>query len=220
MGFRRDIRSWMMGRGYAVPLFLVRPHDRHFQRVVNSVRHGMVIVDIGAHKGSVAAAFAARGATVHAFEANPDIYPTLEAAGKSDPRIRPHHCGVLDHNGEMTLYLHEAYPDNPSKFSESSSFVADKPNLSVEHSHVVPVRDVADLLRSIGSPIDIVKIDIEGAEYRVLQRIIDTGLIELIGQVYVETHHDRIPSLLPEYEAVKAKIASLGLAAKIDLTWV
>ncbi|HMQ91846.1 MAG TPA: FkbM family methyltransferase [Amaricoccus sp.] len=220
MGLRSRIRRSLLARGYRVPGFLVREHDRLFHEVVHSLRPGMVVLDIGANRGDIAAAFAARGATVHAFEPNPDVFAELRKAARAHPTIHAQNCGILDADAEMKLYLHESYADDPLGHSESSSFVAAKPNVSADDFRSVPVRDIAGVIAEIGVPIDVVKIDVEGAEYRILKRMIETGTIERVGRVYVETHHDRIPELRAEHEAVAAAIAERGLGGKIRLDWV
>ena len=49
-----------------------------------------------------------------------------------------------------------------------------------------------DLLRDLaadGTEIALVKMDIEGVEYDVIQQICDQGLVRSIGQLLVEFHH-------------------------------
>lgn len=208
-----------MAHGHRVPHFLMKPHDRIFHEEVNAVRPGMIVLDIGANRGDVAAAFAARGAVVHALEPNADIFPALQARAARYPGIRPQMCAVLDEDTELKLYLHEDYGNGGKDLSESSSLIADKPNISTERYQMVPVRDIAKVIAEIGQPIDVVKIDAEGGEYRILARMIETDLCDRVGKILVETHHDRIPSLRPEYERVAAMIAAKGLNDKIRLDW-
>jgi FkbM family methyltransferase len=219
VGLKRNIRAWLVTHGYRVPSFLVRPHDRTFHEVVNATGPGMIVLDIGANRGDVAAAFAARGATVIALEPNSDIFPALEALAIRYPGIRPQMCAVLDEDTELKLYLHRDYDGGALDHSESSSLIADKPNVSAERYQTVAVRDIVKVIEEIGRPIDIVKIDAEGGEYRILTRMIESGVCRLVGKILVETHHDRIPSLRPEHERVLALIAEHGLADKIRLDW-
>jgi FkbM family methyltransferase len=202
-----------------VPHFLVREHDRVFHETLAGVRPGMIVVDIGAHRGETSAAFAARGADVHAFEPNPDIFPLLVETARRYPRIHHHQAAVLDEDGEMRLYLHDDYRDDPEKHSESSSLLSEKPNLSAEDYRTVRVRDVAGIVADIGQRIDIMKIDAEGAEYRILRRLITSGAIDRIGAVYVEPHADRIPGLAGDQAAIASLIDERGLGNKIRFDW-
>jgi FkbM family methyltransferase len=218
MGLRSSIRRFLIGRGFRVPAFLVREHDRVFHEALARIRPGMKVVDIGAHRGETSAAFAARGATVYSFEPNPDIFPELLARARAHRGIRAHAAAVLDADGEMPLYLHHDYGDDPARHSESSSLLAEKPGLS-DDFRTVPVRDVAGIVAEIDGPIELMKIDAEGAEYRILRRLIASGAIDRIGTVYVEPHADRIPGLAAEQAAVAALIAERGLAARVRFDW-
>lgn len=219
MGLRTALRRFLVDRGYPVPGFLVRPHDRVFHEALARIRPGMIVVDIGAHRGETAAAFAARGATVHAFEPNPDIFPLLVATARRYPGIHHHQAAVLDQDSAMQLYLHRDYSSDPGRHSESSSLLPEKANLSTEDSRTVAVRDVAGIVAEIGKPIDAMKIDAEGAEYRILRRLITSGAVDRISTVYVEPHVDRIPALAGEQAAVAALIAERGLGARIRFDW-
>lgn len=219
MGLRSQIRSWLVANGKRVPDFLIRPHDRLFYQTVNALRPGMVVVDIGANRGDVARAFAARGATVHAFEPNPDIFPELEQAAQEYPGIRPHLCAVLDCDTEMKLYLHRDYSADPHGHSESSSLLANKVNVSETEYRTVPVRDIATIISEIGLPVDILKMDVEGAEYQILDRMIDSGAIEKVGMLLVEPHGDRVPGLAEAHARMLAKIESRKLGGKVRFDW-
>jgi FkbM family methyltransferase len=220
MGLRSRLRSWLVERGWRVPAPLVRKHDRLFHAAVHSVRRGSVVLDIGANRGTIAAAFAARGAIVHAFEPNPDVFPELEKAARRHPGIRAQACGILDKDGELALFLHKDYEADPLGHSESSSFFASKENVSGSRFRTVPVRDIASVIEAIGEPIQIVKMDVEGAEYRILRRMIESGAIDRVEQVYIETHHDRIPELVTEHAALVSEVERRGLAGKIRFDWV
>jgi FkbM family methyltransferase len=54
----------------------------------------------------------------------------------------------------------------------------------------VPVRDAGTLIAEVARPhVDVVKMDIEGAEYDVIDRLIATGAIAFVRQLLVEYHH-------------------------------
>lgn len=194
-------------------------NDRVFYETLARTRRGMTVIDIGAHRGETALAFAARGARVYAFEPNPDIYPELARTAEAFPGIVPCNAGVLDTEGTMRLYLHENYAENPRKHSESSSFLAEKPSVSAGDHRDVPVRDIAAIVADIDRPVDNIKIDAEGAEYRILRRLIESGAIDLVREVHVEPHWDRIPGLAEDHSAMLGLIAARGLGDRIHFDW-
>ncbi len=224
MGALRKLRKratrYLVRQGYPVPSFLARSKDRPLFETLRRVRPGMVVLDIGAHRGETAAAFAARGARVYSFEPNPDIFPELEARARQNPGIVCENCGVFDADGEMKLFLHECYEAASPKHSESSSLLAEKPGISRDAFRTVPVRDIASVVASIDAPIDFAKIDAEGAEYRIVRRLIQSGAIDRVRELRIEPHHDRIPGLREEFEAVSALIAERGLGDRIRFDWM
>jgi len=60
----------------------------------------------------------------------------------------------------------------------------------------------------------ILKLDIEGAEYAVLNHLLKTGAIDAISQLYVDWHWNKIGIDCHEHEALVKKLLELGLVAK------
>jgi FkbM family methyltransferase len=54
---------------------------------------------------------------------------------------------------------------------------------------------------------DLMKINIEGGEYELLERIIDTGLIHLINDIQIQ-FHDFVPNAAALMEAIQNKLAA------------
>ena len=79
--------------------------------------------------------------------------------------------------------------------------------------------DIDAFVRQLGKRVRLMKVDIEGAEIEVLNRLMDTGAIDLIDHVIVETHEEQMPHLVVPTQALRARIASLGLTKKICLDW-
>jgi hypothetical protein len=66
----------------------------------------------------------------------------------------------------------------------------------------------------------LLKLDIEGAEIRVLNHLMDTGAIELVELTVVETHEDQIPSLIAQTNELRSRIQKSGYASRIRLDWI
>jgi hypothetical protein len=64
----------------------------------------------------------------------------------------------------------------------------------------------------------VLKLDIEGPENAVLNRLLDTGTIILVDLVVAETHEWN-PTLLAATNALRERIDGEGLAAKVRLDW-
>ena len=59
----------------------------------------------------------------------------------------------------------------------------------------VTVLDLDRVVADLTSPPDLLKLDVEGTEIEILERLIDTGRLETIPNVVVEMHDDVIPEL-------------------------
>jgi FkbM family methyltransferase len=60
----------------------------------------------------------------------------------------------------------------------------------------------------------IVKMDIEGAEYKVIEKMLEKGTFEYIDEFYIEFHGSKIKDLYPYYDEIKERT---GLDAKHHL---
>ena len=79
--------------------------------------------------------------------------------------------------------------------------------------------DLSAFITSLGK-VRLLKLDIEGAEVRVLNHLMDTGAIELIELTVVETHENQIPSLIPQTDELRSRIKKSKYASRIRLDWI
>jgi FkbM family methyltransferase len=180
---------------------------------------GDVAIDCGANVGNVTEHLAAGGATVYAFEPNPYAFAQLAERFASRAHI---HClpqAVLDRPGQSRLYLHTRAAENQVGWSQGSSLLATKSNVNPETFAEVTTIDLAEFILGLGRSVRVVKMDIEGVECRVIQRLLDSGAIAQIGHLLVETHDSRIPELRAETDALRERIAREG-RTNIRLDWV
>lgn len=130
------------------------------------LRAGDCFVDVGANKGDfalLAARLVGDAGRVLAFEPEPNnccwIERTLELNGSRNVRLFP--LALSDEDGEAMLRL--------SRQSGAHTLLPGLPGRS-EAERRVPVRTLDSLLDELGSPrIDLLKLDVEGSELRVLR---------------------------------------------------
>jgi FkbM family methyltransferase len=115
------------------------------------------------------------GCTIHAFDPTPSSIDWLRTQSLPLSFI-VHEIGLAEYDGNATI----EWSHTPR------SFVADAPE---RNGHPrVPVRRLRSICDALGHDhIDLLKIDIEGAEYAVLDDIIESG--PLPKQLLVEFHH-------------------------------
>jgi len=122
----------------------------------------------------------AYGAQVYAFDPTPR---SIEWVGTRDWPSDFHFfpVGIAARDGRVTLYP----PDDPDHISHS---IVERLS-TAERAIQVETMRLQTISRRLGHQrIDVLKMDIEGAEYEVIEDIANTPGIE-IGQILVEFHH-------------------------------
>ncbi len=118
------------------------------------------------------------GCQIHAFDPTPKTKQWLYAQELPD-KFRFFDIGLADYNGNANFQL----PANPEFVS--GVFTQDTENAQIIE---VKVKRLKTIMQQLGhSHIDLLKMDIEGAEYDVIESIIEDNLS--IGQILVEFHH-------------------------------
>lgn len=119
------------------------------------------------------------GVTVHAFDPTPKSIAWLKQQC-FPAQLHVHEYGLADFDGTANFYQ----PRNPEYVSHS---IIQQSNVHAEHT-VVPVYQLATIMQLLQhTRIDILKMDIEGAEYSVVANIL-AHKIE-IKQLLIEFHH-------------------------------
>jgi len=137
-----------------------------------------VVIDVGAFRGIVAKdLFELYGCRIYAFEPSPQFYPDLEQRFTDNPKVTtlPYGLGATDATMSMQLL-----GLGSTVFGEADPEV---PTADVE------IRDVADVLDELGhAEIDYMKINIEGAEYDLLERLMATGWHHHVRYFLIQFH--------------------------------
>ena len=181
-----------------------------------------VMLDCGANVGDISSKFARTGATVYAFEPNPLCFDVITKRFALMPKVHCLHNGVMNRDCVLNL----STPEPHAGFDSLETTVAASFNVEALQSPDYAVKvdqihciDIDAFVRQLGKRVRLMKVDIEGAEIEVLNRLMDTGAIDLIDHVIVETHEDQMPHLAAATQALRARIATLGLTEKICLDW-
>ena len=134
---------------------------------------GMNVLDIGANIGQMTSLMAARvGVTgsVTCFEPHPQVFEelSLNVANWNDSpgsaKITPMNMALSNYTGEMQLYLPEEFDGNHGVGSLEADVVASEQKISV----TVKTSLLDDLLDTLPT-INLIKIDVEGHELKVLE---------------------------------------------------
>jgi FkbM family methyltransferase len=199
-----------MGKDFFPKLDIHRPTER-----LGSVYGGWDVILGRLNKGSVVYSFGVGedvsfdialidkyGLIVNAFDPTPKSIAWVRQQ-KFSANFRLHEYGVADFDGEVTFFA----PDNDAHISHS---IIDKQSKN-KKSFQVSVKRLSTVMTELGHRhVDLLKMDVEGAEYGVIDDIEKSNIRP--DQILVEFHH-RFPGvgLRKTKEAIE-KLRAMGYA--------
>lgn len=196
-----------------------RPEVTAFDECVARLGPGDVAIDCGANVGKFTVPMARTGATVYAFEPNPDAYRELVKATASFPNVTALQAAATTAPGPVKLYLHRYSVDDPVHFSTGSTLVAGKRNVREDHYTLVEGVPFAEFIKGLGGRrVKLLKMDVEGAEVGLLNQLLDEGLHQRIDQLFAEVHDRQNKSLAEPTRLLRERLAALG-AGHFRLDW-
>ena len=189
-----------------------------FEEAVNRCR-GMTCIDLGANLGVYTRVMASRAKHVIAFEPDPWTIEELQAnvADLDNVEIENAAAGTKDET--VYLYRHTQFEEDCMWYSESSSVIVNKGNVSKKSAVEVRQVDFIRYLEHIDEDIGILKIDIEGAEVALLEALFDrSDLMGRLSYIFAETHERLIPHHKPRVKALRARARGLE-RPYVNLYW-
>lgn len=180
---------------------------------------GDIAIDCGAHVGDITSRLARTGATVHAFEPNPGCFAILHKRFSRMSNVVLHNRGVMEQPGEFDLRI--PIDDDPTTAAVAGTFLKDAASFH-QDERLVTVQCIAlpDFIAGLGSPVKLLKMDIEGCEVAILDTMLDRGQMAEVGIAIVETHDRFSEDLARRTDALRDRIREAGLEKKIRLDWI
>ena len=173
----------------------------------------VVFVDCGAHAGVFSDVALACGGICYAFEPNKYLYAFLRDLYKGNEKLILSNQAVSNKNGKTTFYTYAS-----NAVSDGAGIMRN--NLGVGYE--VEMLDFCEFLKDIiqkHHKISLIKIDIEGAEFDVLDSLIEQKLYENVEYIMVETHERFFENPKEKIENLKNKIAKNNIQ-NIFLDWI
>lgn len=162
--------------------------------LADSLDEGSVVVDLGAHNGEFSREVHRRfNCQCHMVEALPDLFAQIA----TDSALHKYHYAMTGTDGPVTLFVSA----NPEANSITKTVASATDSVQVEGL------SLASFMQRTGlKHIDLLKVDIEGAEIALLESA-STDVLAAIDQITVE-FHDFIPGLIDsnQVESIKRKL--------------
>jgi len=150
------------------------------------------VLDLGGFEGSWSAEIMARyGCRIHVFEPVLDYYQAIYERFARNSLVQAHPYGLADATGKTSFGMQG---DATGMWKGSEEVVE------------VELKDVADFLEEFNiAKVALCKINIEGAEYDLLERMLDAGLINCFRNLQIQ-FHSFVPGATERMEAIHRRL--------------
>jgi FkbM family methyltransferase len=169
---------------------------------------GDIAIDLGANAGEITRRLAQTGAEVHAFEPDPDTFARLRENVGTFGNVILHNKAAGAEAGTVPIFRPASwYEGREASASKAVSVQTRQPDGGVRAAGTVEMIDFSAFLNDLPRPAALVKVDIEGSEWALLDRV----LAEARGRfdaMFVETHERFDRSVLPRLKRMQREFAS------------
>ena len=139
-----------------------------------------VVLDVGAFTGSWAQHIVERyDPLIYAFEPNPKSFAALQKKSESNPKLRPLPYGLGDEDVTVEFTLNGL----GSSMCDERDSHSDTPRIKVD------IADIERVWRDLKlGQVDLMKINIEGAEFPLLDKMIKANLLNNVACFMIQFH--------------------------------
>lgn len=152
-----------------------------------------LVLDVGGFVGQWASDIHARsGCRVHIFEPCPEFAQPIARRFAQNERITVHPFGLARATGQAAF----------SVAGDRSSIYTNE-----QGQTIVQLVDVVEFFQNNTiTRVDLMKVNIEGGEFDLLERMLETGLVERVENIQVQ-FHDFMPNARERMEAIQRELA-------------
>jgi FkbM family methyltransferase len=186
---KQRLREVVNGLGFEVTRRQPPRAAFEIQKVMMGATANPIIFDAGAHLGETSRIYRRLfpDATIQAFEPTRAAVEQLQAIFSGDDRHHVHALALSDCQGAMEFHLNKSGATNSLLGSDAEAASAWRPLVKTERAVKVATQTIDTFCAEQGiSRIDILKIDVQGAEGQVLRGAGEMLAREAIKLVYLE----------------------------------
>jgi FkbM family methyltransferase len=156
--------------------FVLEGGDRYLYE--HALDSNSLVMDVGSHEGTYAdAVFHRYHCRMHCFEPMPAHFSQLARRLQAEPGVRLQQVALGDRTCQIAMSV-----KGPAA-AQAGFF---------RRRQLVQMQDVADVFATLDQDLDLLKIDIGGGEYALLQRMLEKDLLRRCRKVLVRFHDQPI----------------------------
>lgn len=151
-----------------------------------------IVFDAGGYVGEFALKIhGLYGSEVHIFEPVGQYCNYMSQRFAGNEKIKIYQCGLGNSNQKQSI----AFAGDSTKLVDSA-----------ENAEETVLLDVKEFMEELGNPqVSLFKINIEGGEYDLIDRLLETGLIKNFTNLQVQ-FHDFHPNAVERYATIREKL--------------
>ena len=165
--------------------------DTHL--ITYNLNNNSLVFDVGGYVGRFSDKIISKyDSRIYIFEPVKSYYNILKDKYKDNEKVKVYNIGLSDKTERRQISVNE---DSSSVFIDSG------------HKEGVRLVDIVEFVetQNVDGIIDLMSINIEGSEYPLLRRMVDSGLINRVDNLQVE-FHDLVPKASEMREELLEKI--------------
>ena len=200
--------------------------SQEYEYLFYEMKPGAVCIDCGANMGKFTDVVLHQGGISYAFEPGFALHVVLSRKYAGNANVRLFNAAVGTGDGTAIFNLPANARKNPIGSCESGSLVQRQDATKSENIEKVKVMDLAKFLKQEfgganqpAKPIYLLKLDVEGSEFEIVEKLITEGIHKLAEHIVVETHERAFADGEERLARLRRIILEAG-ADNVDLGWI
>ena len=164
-----------------------------------------IVFDIGGYKGDFTQnVWNKYKCNIYVFEPIKSFYEDIVNRFKNNPKVKVFNFGFSNKNGDIEI-----------KLQDDSSSIFRVNNCQTE---IVKMMKLSDFIK-LGRNIDLLKLNVEGAEYYILDDLIQNNLLSVINNIQIQFHEIDRRYVLKQHEICRELNKTHRLTYKFNWIW-
>lgn len=177
---KQELKRWRVDGGEAL-------------RYDYDISKGGIVIDLGVYKGDWINRISRHGCFIYGFEPVKQFFKMARSRFAGNTKIKLYNCAVGGENRQDSITIQK---DGSGLFGE------------VGKREKVQVRSIKDIWVDLNDPfVELIKINVEGAEYEILELALDIGLHLRMRDIQVQFHDFKGLNGIKRRKLIRSKLS-------------
>ena len=152
-----------------------------------------IVFDLGGYKGEFAKVINDKyQSVIHVFEPVPSFYNVIQDTFINNDKVNVYNYGLAGKDSKMKISSSE---DGSSIYISSSDY------------QIILLKSIVNFIKTNKiNQVDLIKINIEGGEYEVLETLLDNNMISIFKNIQVQFHDFIVDNAKERMNAIQKKL--------------